>query len=698
MNWTAHTGTYDIDSVQIRPVLDETQLDALNLTNGPDDANATQNSPTNIIVDSTFDKSGTWGDYWIRSDASYVVFNNTGGEDGGRAVEISNSATPANGNEYIRSPLTIGTRPKGKAGDKFLCRIKLWVDSASTPTFATESDFRVEAHQFTKDDVGISDAWPNFVGLEASAISALPGYAQDTWITAEGIVTLEDGSPSGDQPDSFEIYVVAGTSLEGMVKIDTIELWKIPDLTDNTQQDWNDVSGTGIPDDNADVTSANPQNLDWIANLNPYTAVNHLYVRGSQWNLSPDAGIVMIDGVDKAPATTVGLTLVVFKKSDHSVVTFSPDGLFATSKVAVKSYDYVTPDDRPDLTAALSELRTNTNSSQSAGYWGGDIIIVLVSDDNWQTGGANGIALATEMKLHGASASIDAVATRTPYILIGGPGVGESNGIEVFGEDDAADGAYAEYNGMMVNGSLSGLGTAGDRTADQNIAPTQFIPGNLSVAFTIIGGGEIVMNAAGAIRSTTKDNYADTDAGFFMGYDSGAYKLYFGDATDYMKWDGTNLEITGNVYARKYIKGTGIASDFEVMSNTGGGSEESEAGTSWTTKKSFRITRYGTLRVEAEVKRGSGTVVTYPQWRLVQGATVIGTAKNMTSDVYGVEFIDITIDDPDVDVDLQTIGGEKTGDPTILAAWIKNVYFYNSFALAEQVLGSEGGTVTEWWN
>jgi len=60
-----------------------------------------------------------------------------------------------------------------------------------------------------------------------------------------------------------------------------------------------------------------------------------------------------------------------------------------------------------------------------------------------------------------------------------------------------------------------------------------------------ITAGNITLNASGFIRTTGKDSYADTDAGFWLGYDIDKYKLNIGDATKYLKWNGSSLVIKG---------------------------------------------------------------------------------------------------------------------------------------------------------
>lgn len=61
-----------------------------------------------------------------------------------------------------------------------------------------------------------------------------------------------------------------------------------------------------------------------------------------------------------------------------------------------------------------------------------------------------------------------------------------------------------------------------------------------------ITAGNITLNTSGFIRTTGKDNYADTTAGFFLGYDGG-YKLNIGNASNWLKWTGSELQIKGRL-------------------------------------------------------------------------------------------------------------------------------------------------------
>lgn len=67
-------------------------------------------------------------------------------------------------------------------------------------------------------------------------------------------------------------------------------------------------------------------------------------------------------------------------------------------------------------------------------------------------------------------------------------------------------------------------------------------------AGTTITQGGITLSGGGKIQTLAKDTYADITPGFFMGWDTteNDYVINIGDNTNYMKWDGTSLSITGS--------------------------------------------------------------------------------------------------------------------------------------------------------
>lgn len=58
---------------------------------------------------------------------------------------------------------------------------------------------------------------------------------------------------------------------------------------------------------------------------------------------------------------------------------------------------------------------------------------------------------------------------------------------------------------------------------------------------------KVTLNKLGYIRGGQTDY--ETGTGFFLGYSTDDYKFSIGSATDYLKWDGTNLSLSGTIVA-----------------------------------------------------------------------------------------------------------------------------------------------------
>lgn len=115
--------------------------------------------------------------------------------------------------------------------------------------------------------------------------------------------------------------------------------------------------------------------------------------------------------------------------------------------------------------------------------------------------------------------------------------------------DPATGNAY--FNGDITSGStITGADIVGGSITGVDFSGSTFT----GVTMT---GSEFISTPIGSIHSLDKDTYADTTSGFFLGYDSGLYKLNIGDANDYIKWTGSNLDISrSNVVASGRFSGT----------------------------------------------------------------------------------------------------------------------------------------------
>jgi hypothetical protein len=84
---------------------------------------------------------------------------------------------------------------------------------------------------------------------------------------------------------------------------------------------------------------------------------------------------------------------------------------------------------------------------------------------------------------------------------------------------------------------------------DGNATGSQKIIDTLSGKFSVTADGILTAtdgNFSGQV-TINKPSFSSTNAGVFLGFDSGLAKLNIGDSTNFMKWNGTSLEYTGKV-------------------------------------------------------------------------------------------------------------------------------------------------------
>ena len=129
--------------------------------------------------------------------------------------------------------------------------------------------------------------------------------------------------------------------------------------------------------------------------------------------------------------------------------------------------------------------------------------------------------------------------------------------------------------------------------------------GDLSVSGTLTVGtaGEMLSSGAGF----------ETGAGFFLGYDTSAYKFYVGNksAGDYLSWDGSELVVRGDLSIGSYT-----ASTTEVLLSADT-LRVTTSETSWEEKKKFQINKPGQVRVyfDGKIASTSGGLISSGQIR-----------------------------------------------------------------------------------
>jgi len=93
-------------------------------------------------------------------------------------------------------------------------------------------------------------------------------------------------------------------------------------------------------------------------------------------------------------------------------------------------------------------------------------------------------------------------------------------------------GVSLTYGQTIINGKFISTGSiTADRLKITNVADI----------------GNIILGNTGYIRTTGKVNYASDVAGIWIGYDVNKYKLNIGSLNNYIKWDGSALQIKGRL-------------------------------------------------------------------------------------------------------------------------------------------------------
>lgn len=163
-------------------------------------------------------------------------------------------------------------------------------------------------------------------------------------------------------------------------------------------------------------------------------------------------------------------------------------------------------------------------------------------------------------------------------------------------------------------GGTSGFSIEADGSAEfNNITARGAIYASSGSFGGVAIGGALTMNTGGHIKGG-QTAYA-TGTGFFLGYSGAAYKFSIGSSTDYLRWDGSNLSISGDlVGASGTFSGTLTAANIVTTANLVGGAATaivtgtfSGTGRSTTSVTSRTTTR--TLGTITTTAGGDGRVV-----------------------------------------------------------------------------------------
>ena len=218
------------------------------------------------------------------------------------------------------------------------------------------------------------------------------------------------------------------------------------------------------------------------------------------------------------------------------------------------------------------------------------------------------------------------------------------------------------------------------------ISATHIVGSQLDVLATNTGtlfvDESLTMSAAGHMKGG--QTAYNTGTGFWIGYDSADYKFSIGNGTNYLTWDGTELQIKGDL-----IVGTYVSSDNIILSAT---TERSDWGSDggFETYKTFTVAKDGIVKLSVDYKCGtfSGGVIDACQWQVTVNSVQKSIWGSSTQTSYLTNDIALTgLVAGDV-IDINMIGGLRNPiEPIEVFAWIRNAY------IKADVVIAPGGTV-----
>ena len=161
---------------------------------------------------------------------------------------------------------------------------------------------------------------------------------------------------------------------------------------------------------------------------------------------------------------------------------------------------------------------------------------------NWSSGTIGSIGYRTDGSIgpQGGSARIAYVVNTSPSV----PGAVTPGSGDVVPTSGAGTWSFTATSTLAAGEymyQVDGIYTAGGNIAWGNPYLSNLKVGSLSALTANLG--TVGISTVGALATTSK-TYANGTAGFFLGYDSSAYKFeLFNTSTSYLRWDGANLAI-----------------------------------------------------------------------------------------------------------------------------------------------------------
>lgn len=225
---------------------------------------------------------------------------------------------------------------------------------------------------------------------------------------------------------------------------------------------------------------------------------------------------------------------------------------------------------------------------------------------------------------------------------------------------DAVDNTHIATNAVNADSVAPGI-----------ITGTEINGTNLSAIFADLGSitaGNITLDSSGYIKGG--QTAYDTGSGFFLGYDTSAYKFSIGDGgANSMTWDGTTLTVRGDLEIGEYT-----ASNTEILAaNT---ERNSGVPGTFVLLKEFSFSKGGTVRVtfDAKVASTAATLPTSGTYEIRDGGGEVKASGTITTSGYIGKTHDVAMDVGDKTLEIWMKEGVRDTGSELLetASYIQN--------------------------
>lgn len=141
-------------------------------------------------------------------------------------------------------------------------------------------------------------------------------------------------------------------------------------------------------------------------------------------------------------------------------------------------------------------------------------------------------------------------------------------------QNGTGEASFVDFGSKNVNipgTSIVAASITGDEIAANTITANKISVSNIAAISADLGmitAGNITLDTAGYIKGG--QTAYNTGTGFFLGYDTSAYKFSIGDSTQFLKWDGSNIKMTGGITStREYETGEDLSDNEAVFLSNG---------------------------------------------------------------------------------------------------------------------------------